>query len=127
MSMKKYLIRDHPPRERLEEIPHPPARQVLENVLDDALEDLLLARLVREKGNGLVLFGSPNGCLEDRDPVAGIEDFERQWGTVLLNALRRFRLRELRIVTDRDCYRITPWDLLKIWRKPSPLSKADYA
>jgi hypothetical protein len=92
----------------------------------DAIEpDELLTRLVREKGNGLVLFGSPNGCLEDHDPVAGIEDFERQWGSVLLNALRRFRLRELRIVTDRHCYRITPWDLLKIWRKPSPVSKTN--
>jgi hypothetical protein len=56
------------------------------------------------------------------DWYAAVEDFELRWFAPLLSALGQGRLSELRVLTANGHeYRVTRWDLLRLWRTVRPL------
>lgn len=75
----------------------------------------LLSRITRGDGDGLVVLGAPTGAIKCGGRASGIEAFERRWSQPILNSLRWFRLAELRVVTDRETFSLTPWRLRKFW------------
>lgn len=84
----------------------------------DPAPDDVIARLTGGAASGLAVIGSPTGCVETTIPIADIDTFEHRWCRILLQALRRFRIGTLQLITDRQCYSLTPWSLLKVWRRP---------
>jgi len=94
------------------------ARRVAMDWCTDLEPAEVLARLERSNRRGLVVIGSPTGCVETTDPIADVDIFEQRWSALLLSSLRRVRLGELQLVTDRQCYSLTRWDLFKFWRRP---------
>jgi len=72
----------------------------------------------------LAVIGSPTGAVAGRAQEVTIDEIEQTWASRLLYALRRFELRRLELVTDREVYTITPWHLLRVWRKPLRLPQA---
>lgn len=76
----------------------------------------LLSRITRGDGDALVVLGAPTGAIESGGRASGIEAFEERWSQPILNSLRWFRLAELRVVTDREIFSLTPWRLRKFWR-----------
>ena len=80
----------------------------------DLAPTALLSRIT--SGDGLVVLGSPTGSVERNERTSSTDDFEQRWGPPILNSLRRFRLAELRVVTDRQTFTLTPWGVRKFWR-----------
>lgn len=79
----------------------------------------IIARIARHKARGLVVVGAPSGSVEPDAQLAGLDVFEQDWCGLLLKSLRRFRIAELRLITDRHCHLVTPLNLLRLWRRPS--------
>ena len=75
----------------------------------------LLSQITRGDGDGLLVLGAPTGPIKCGGRISGIEAFERRWSQPILNSLRCFRLAELRVVTDRETFSLTPWRLRKFW------------
>lgn len=84
----------------------------------------ILSRVTSGDGDGLVVIGSPTGRLEQSNFIPSIDDMEQRWGVPLLNSLRWFRLHEVRLVTDRQSFSLTPWSLFKIWRSRIPTAES---
>ncbi len=70
--------------------------------------------------NALVVAGSPTGTVGIKGPLGSVGELEQLWCPVLLRALRRFRVKEVQLITDKNRYSLTPWNLLKIWRGARP-------
>ncbi len=83
----------------------------------------LLFNITSGAGDGLLVLGSPTGSVERNEQTSAIDDFERHWGPPILNSLRRFRLAELCVVTDRQAFTLTPLGVRKFWRRHLPTQK----
>jgi hypothetical protein len=77
----------------------------------------LMRRIVSEKICPLIVVGSPNGNIDIDVALAGLDHFENVWAAYIVHALRRFKIRAVDIVTDRERYSLSSWDMLKIWRR----------
>ncbi len=65
---------------------------------------------------------NPVAYADVEDWLAAVEDLEKNWFSPLLSALSSGRLRELRLLpANGQEYRITRWDLMRLWRHIRPL------
>lgn len=67
-------------------------------------------------------FQNPVAYADVEDWLAAVESLEKKWFAPLLSALSAGRLRELRLLpANGQEYRITRWDLMRLWRPVHPL------
>jgi len=65
---------------------------------------------------------NPVAYADVEDWYAAVENLELRWFAPLLSALGQGRLRELRLLpANGQEYRVTRWDLLRLWRPVRPL------
>lgn len=65
----------------------------------------------------LCVVSSPNGSVDGAEQNVNLDEFDRDWAKAIIELLRRFKLEWVRIVTDRESFRATPWDIYSVWRR----------
>ncbi|MFT4580332.1 MAG: hypothetical protein ACI915_002920 [Gammaproteobacteria bacterium] len=79
--------------------------------------DELTKRMMSEQICPLIVIGSPNGKIDMGTAPASLDHFESVWAGYVMRTLRRFKIRSVDIITDRERYSLSSWDMLKIWRR----------